>query len=79
MDNRSVDADPQSTDDQGCHAPGRLHFPSFSIQSIVPAPGPEFEEAGDRYELRLDELSDGQQALIALSDACGDTVPQAVI
>ena len=73
-----------------------------------------FDEGGERYELRFDELSDGQRALIALyalihltadqgytlfldepdnyvalpeiqpwlrelEDACGETVPQAVI
>ncbi len=73
-----------------------------------------FEEHGERYELRFDELSDGQRALcavyallhmthgqgtalfldepdnfialpeiqpwlIALSDACGDSIPQVVI
>jgi len=73
-----------------------------------------FEQDGERYELRLDEISDGQRALIALyslvhlaagqgytlfldepdnyvalaeiqpwlmelADACGDTVPQAVL
>jgi predicted ATPase len=73
-----------------------------------------FEETSGRYELRLDELSDGQRALfalyallclntdpgctllldepdnyvalpeiqpwlMALSDACGDTVPQAIL
>jgi predicted ATPase len=73
-----------------------------------------FEEHGERHELRLDEISDGQRALIALyslvrlaagqgytlfldepdnylalaeiqpwlmelCDACGDTVPQAVL